>query len=128
MRHTTTRPPGIEQTNSRRARSTADVIILGGGGAGLSAAVSAAENGASVIVLQKAPTVGGTTALSVGAFSAAGTSLQRKAGIADSVDEFIADMQTANGPLDSRENHQLRQLLAEEAAPTLEWLLGMGVR
>ena len=83
---------------------------------------------ASVILLQKAPTVGGTTAMSVGAFTAAGTSLQKTAGIADSVDEFIADMQSANGPLDSRENHQLRQVLAEQAAPTLEWLIGMGVR
>jgi fumarate reductase flavoprotein subunit len=128
MRHTTADRLATEQTNSRRADLTADVIILGGGGAGLSAAVSAAENGASVILLQKASTIGGTTALSVGAFSAAGTSLQKMAGIADSVDEFIADMQTANGPLDSRENHQLRQLFAEEAAPSLEWLIGMGVR
>jgi fumarate reductase flavoprotein subunit len=128
MRRTTDDRPGNNQTSSRRAGLTADVIVLGGGGAGLSAAVSAAENGARVILLQKAPTVGGTTALSVGAFSAAGTSLQKKAGIADSVDEFIADMQTANGPLDARENHELRQLLAEQAAPTLEWLVGMGVR
>jgi fumarate reductase flavoprotein subunit len=128
MRHSTPGRPGTGQTNSRRAGSTADVIVLGGGGAGLSAAVSAAENGASVILLQKAPTVGGTTALSVGAFSAAGTSLQQKAGIADSVEEFIADMQTANGPLDPGENRHLRQLFAEQAAPTLEWLLGMGVR
>ncbi|MGX7681316.1 FAD-dependent oxidoreductase [Jatrophihabitans sp. DSM 45814] len=128
MRHTTTNRPATEQTNSRREGSTADVIILGGGGAGLSAAVSAAENGASVILLQKAPTVGGTTAMSVGAFTAAGTSLQKKAGVADSVDEFIADIQTANGPLDSRENRQLRQLFAEQAAPTMEWLIGMGVR
>jgi fumarate reductase flavoprotein subunit len=127
MSHPTARRPGTEQTNSGRAGSTADVIILGGG-AVLSAAVSAAENGASVILLQKAPTVGGTTAMSVGAFTAAGTSLQKAAGIADSVDEFVADIQSANGPLDSRENHQLRQVLAEQAAPTLEWLIGMGVR
>jgi predicted oxidoreductase len=128
MSHPTARRPGTEQTNSGRAGSTADVIILGGGGAGLSAAVSAAENGASVILLQKAPTVGGTTAMSVGAFTAAGSSLQKAAGIADSVDEFIADIQSANGPIDSRENHQLRQVLSEQAAPTLEWLIGMGVR
>jgi fumarate reductase flavoprotein subunit len=128
MRHTTANRPNTEQSNSRQEGATADVIVLGGGGAGLSAAVSAAESGASVILLQKPPAVGGTTALSVGAFSAAGTSLQSKAGIADSVDEFIADMQTANGPLELRENQQLRQLFAAQAAPTLEWLIGMGVR
>lgn len=105
-----------------------DIVVLGGGGSGLAAAVSAAEHGARVILLQKAPQVGGSTALSVGAFTAAGTSLQKKAGIVDSVDEFIADIQTSNGPLDPEENVELRRMLAEEAAPTLEWLMGMGVR
>lgn len=107
---------------------TADVIVLGGGGAGLSAAVSAAENGARVTLLQKAPDLGGSTALSVGAFTAAETSLQRQSGIDDSIDEFIADIRTSNGPLDDQDNVALRRVLAEQAAPTLEWLMGMGVR
>lgn len=70
----------------------ADVVIVGGGGAGLSAAAEAARLGTTVIVIEKARDVGGTTALSVGSFMAAGTRQQMRAGIDDSPETHSRDL------------------------------------
>lgn len=48
-----------------------EVLVIGGGGAGLAAAVSAHENGAKVIVIEKMPRLGGNTIISGSAYNAA---------------------------------------------------------
>lgn len=47
----------------------ADVIVVGAGGAGLAAAVSAAEEGASVIIIEKNPYIGGNTVRTGGGYA-----------------------------------------------------------
>lgn len=49
--------------------SETDVLVIGGGGAGMAAALSAAENGAKVILIEKQASLGGTTILSSGSFN-----------------------------------------------------------
>lgn len=70
----------------------ADVVIIGSGGAGMAAACTAKESGASVLVLEKGGVTGGDTALCGQAFLGPWISRQKEAGIEDSVDLYIEDM------------------------------------
>lgn len=60
-------------TAQETIEKTADVIVVGGGGAGMSAAVSAMENEASVILIEKTSMLGGNTVLAGGAMNAVDT-------------------------------------------------------
>ena len=104
-----------------------DVVVVGGGGSGLAAAVSAAQHGVDVVLLEKEAAVGGTTVLSVGSLSAAGTRHQRRAGVADSAQAFEEDMVAFDPDLLPGDAPALRRLLAVEAATTLHWLEDLGV-
>ncbi len=109
------------------ARKQADVVVVGGGGSGLAAALEARAHGASVLLLEKNPQLGGTTRLSVGSLAACCTPYQRRRGIQDSPEEFFEDMGLFSGPLAERENLELRRLLANKSSETLEWLMAMGI-
>ncbi|GAA0985651.1 hypothetical protein GCM10009555_061470 [Acrocarpospora macrocephala] len=103
------------------------VLVLGGGGAGLAAALSAREHGASsVLVIEAADQVGGTTAQSAGSFMAAGTSVQEAAGFPGDSPERLFDHLTTVSHWDI--DHAVSRQLCHQAAPTLEWLIGHGVQ
>jgi len=109
-------------------RSEADVVVVGGGGSGLAAAIEAARLGREVVLLEKRSKLGGTTGgWSVGSVSAACTPFQKKEGIKDSPQEFFEDMPLFAGELAPRDNPELRSVLAEQSADTLDWLMSLGV-
>lgn len=101
-----------------------DVLIIGAGGAGLTAAVRANQEGASVLVLEKMAMVGGNSLKASGGMNCADTKFQAAAGVTGSgVQEFIED--TMNG------GHQLNDIelvttLAENSAEAVEWLESIG--
>ena len=61
-----------------------DVLVIGSGAGGLSTAVTARKHGLEVIVLEKEPVFGGTTAFSGGVLWVPGSRYNRKANPADS--------------------------------------------
>lgn len=105
-----------------------DVIVVGGGGSGLAAAVSAAENGAKVVLLEKNPRLGGTTGIAIGSFTANRTSMQRAAGVDDDADDHLEDAAKFPPPeIEARNNQALRRFFLAQGAETFEWLVGMGL-
>lgn len=69
----------------------ADVVVIGAGGAGLTAANEALDLGASVIVLEKQPAVGGNTILAGSAMNVSNPETQEKLTMTDSEKETIEE-------------------------------------
>ena len=112
---------------AEESKNVCDVLVIGGGGAGLAAAIEARSAGARTILVEKNPELGGTTAWSIGSFTATGTPQQQKAGIVDSTDAHFADMPKFAGPDANRDNPELRRLFVDNANDTLRWLMSLGV-
>jgi len=102
-----------------------DVIVIGGGGAGMCAAVEAHDAGARVLLVEAAAKLGGSTALSGGVTYAAGTSVQRAAGVhGDTAIAMFEYYMTLN---QWRVDPAVVRRLCDGAAPGVEWLLSLGV-
>ncbi len=101
-----------------------DVVVVGGGGAGLAAALAARESGGSVLVLEAGEKAGGSSAMSGGVVYAAGTSVQRAAGISDSADAMYEYYMTLSQW--NLEPYLVRRL-ADESAAVVEWLIDLGL-
>ena len=97
-----------------------DVLVVGAGACGLAAAIAAHDAGVGVAIIEKLDRPGGNSSLSTGSVPAAGTRFQREAGIADSTEQFVADLLRTGGPTDCPD--LLRRLVAT-SAETVEWLV-----
>lgn len=99
------------------------VVVIAAGPSGLSAAVQAAEDGASVIVLEKAASVGGAANMGMGPLGI-GTKYQRQQMIDITVEKaFKMFMEYTHYNVDAR----LVKRYFEQSAETIEWLEDMGV-
>ena len=105
-----------------------DVVVVGGGGAGLAAAIEARKVGREVLLLEKNPALGGSTAWSIGSISASATPHQIKRGIKDCPADHWADMPAFAGDLAPRDNDALRRILCDEIPEVFRWLMDCGVR
>lgn len=100
-----------------------DVVVIGAGGAGLTAAITAKDSGADVIVLEKMPYIGGNTLRATGGLNAAGTKYQAAAGIVDSPDVHFAD--TMKGGYNQNDPALVR-IMVDHANEAVEWLNALG--
>ncbi len=98
----------------------ADVVVVGSGFAGLAAAIEARAAGSNVLVIEKAKGYGGNSTISDGVMAAAGTDLQKKAGITDSPDLLAEDMLRAGLHLNQVE---LVRTVAEHSVEAFRWTI-----
>lgn len=116
--------PSITFAQTQKLAPEYDVIVIGSGFAGLAAAISAAENGAKVVVLEKMQVAGGNSSRSGGMMAIPGSSVQKEQGIEDSPAKLAADMKRIGLGLGDPEHIRV---VTELAAPTFEWTKKQGV-
>lgn len=97
-----------------------DVVVVGGGGSGVSAAISAQEAGAKVIVLENAPYLGGNSSRSVGSVEACLSGMQKKLGVVDTPESMMKDAGTGS-------NKELLRVMVDNSGATIDWLVSLGV-
>ena len=100
----------------------ADVIIVGGGMAGISAAIEAANNQAKVVLLDKQSFLGGTTMTCGGCMIATGSEFNKDV---DNDVKALADYWYDQS--DKLADYNLIQLIAEQSGPAADFLLDLGV-
>ncbi|MEZ5869906.1 MAG: FAD-dependent oxidoreductase [Defluviimonas denitrificans] len=96
------------------------VVVVGAGACGLTAALAAHDAGQEVMILERDESPRGSTSLSAGLIPAAGTMLQKAAGIEDSADLFAADL------VAKTHDHtppDMAMVAAKTSGPMIDWLI-----
>ncbi|MEG2330634.1 FMN-binding protein, partial [Anaerorhabdus sp.] len=101
-----------------------DVVVVGAGGAGLAAAIRASGDGADVLVVEKQGIVGGATTRSGGKVMAAGTTVQKEAGITDN-DQMMFDYLKEIGG-EYIDDTKLKAF-TDNALDVYNWMVDLGV-
>jgi tricarballylate dehydrogenase len=122
--------------------ASADVVVVGGGNAALCAAISAAEHGVSVLVLERAPEdeAGGNSRFTAGAMRCVYDGVEDLTVLMPDLteqevaqtdfgtyteDQFFDDMYRVT---EYRTDPELTEVLVKSSRDTLRWMKGKGVR
>lgn len=105
-----------------------DVVVIGAGAAGLPAAISARDHGASVILVDENFDIGGRAMLSGGRVQVGGGhALQKKFGIADTPEQIYQDWIRHDHVEARYSDRDLVRVFADENPPMYEFLIENGV-
>ncbi len=99
---------------------SADVIVVGGGAAGMSATIRLQEQGKSVILVEKTSSLGGTIRVSGGNQVVQGSKVQEEAGVSNDSAKSMEEDFLKNG--DNLNDTELLGIYAENVGSTTDWL------
>ena len=111
----------VEASTLEDVQMDADVVVVGAGAAGLSAALKTAQNGHSVILLEKMGVIGGASAMAGSGTMATGSKWQKEDGYEDSAEKLVEDMM-ANGH--QKNDRATVELFANTIGEAFDWLIG----
>jgi len=97
----------------------ADVVVLGYGAAGAATAIEAADNGASVLIVEKESLPGGSMARCGGAIMGAGTRVQKELGYEDTPDDMYQWIMTCT---DGACPDYIARAYADRCGANVDWL------
>ena len=107
--------------------SNYDVVVIGAGGAGFSAAITAKNAGANVVLIEKMPAVGGNSLISGAEMNVARNWVQPKLGINDDSPELHAQDTYKGG--DGKGDMKVINVMTHEALDAAKWCRDyLGVR
>lgn len=99
-------------------RETAGLVVVGASVAGLVTAITAADHGHRVVLVERSKELGGGAATEPEAIAAAGTRFQRVADVDDAVERLLAEL----GRTIADSEHELARALVPQAPSLVEWL------
>lgn len=113
----------VEEVIEAAETKSADIVVVGGGMSGLCAAVSAADEGRSVIILEQFTSLGGNGLGTEGIFGC-GSSLQKEQGIEFTFSDVIGEeLEFFNYRIDAL---AWKDMVANSAS-NIDWLMDQGV-
>jgi succinate dehydrogenase/fumarate reductase flavoprotein subunit len=101
------------------SEAACDLLVVGSGAAGFAAALTANHHGLDVILTEKEPVFGGTTAYSAGVAWIPASRHAARAGVADSREQALTYLQHETG---NRLDHARARAFVDTAAEMLEFL------
>ena len=117
------------QAKTEESRST-DVVVVGSGITGMSAALSAKEAGADVVVIEKQATTGGTTAIAGGYLISIDSKLYDDSDFDDSLETFRKywdERMSYSGQESGYPDEERWEAIVSKTGETVDWLQEKGV-
>merc|ERR1719491_1659884 len=108
----------LKKMNLKALAGDAQVIVVGGGLAGVSACNTVVENGGKTVLIDKSSFCGGNSTKATSGINGADTKTQREKGIQDSSELFTND--TLKG---GAQQPEIAKILCENSGADVEWLM-----